>query len=75
MKHVVTGGTGFVGGALVFELLDKTTLSLPAGDDQKRPPRSVQATVVYDQALFVDSAVSNVRDAIPFPRTPGNAKY
>lgn len=25
MKHVVTGGTGFVGGALVFELLDKTT--------------------------------------------------
>jgi nucleoside-diphosphate-sugar epimerase len=25
MKHVVTGGTGFVGAALVFELLDKTT--------------------------------------------------
>jgi nucleoside-diphosphate-sugar epimerase len=25
MQHVVTGGTGFLGGALVFELLDKTT--------------------------------------------------
>lgn len=37
MQHVVTGGTGFVGGALVFELLDQTTSDLavivrPSGD-------------------------------------------
>ena len=41
MKHVVTGGTGFVGGALVFELLDKTTSDIavivrPSGS---RPPK------------------------------------
>ena len=48
----------------VRELLEKSTLVLPAGNDQKRPPRSIQATVVYDQATFVESAVSNVRDAI-----------
>ena len=48
----------------VRELLAKSTLVLPAGSEQKRPPRSVQATVAYDQATFVESAVSNVRDAI-----------
>jgi multidrug efflux pump subunit AcrB len=48
----------------VRELLAKNTLALPPGDDQKRPPRSIQATVVYDQAEFVESAVNNVRDAI-----------
>ena len=48
----------------VRELLQKTSLDLPAGDEQKRSPRGIQATVVYDQAVFVDSAVSNVRDAI-----------
>jgi multidrug efflux pump subunit AcrB len=48
----------------VRELLEKSTLILPAGGEQKRPPRSIQATVVYDQAAFVESAVSNVRDAI-----------
>ena len=41
MKHVVTGGTGFVGAALVFELLDKTASEIavivrPSGS---RPPR------------------------------------
>ena len=29
-----------------------------------RPPRNIQATVVYDQATFVRTAVDNVRDAI-----------
>ena len=28
------------------------------------PPRNIQATVAYDQAHFVDTAVDNVRDAI-----------
>jgi multidrug efflux pump subunit AcrB len=28
------------------------------------PPRNIRATVVYDQATFVDTAVANVRDAI-----------
>src|SRR5437588_2532354 len=45
-------------------LLDRTRLTLPAGDPNKRPPRNIQATVVYDQAVFVDTAVHNVRDAI-----------
>src|SRR2546421_1532913 len=45
-------------------LLDKSGLTLPAGAPDKRPPRNVQATVVYDQAVFVETAVHNVRDAI-----------
>jgi multidrug efflux pump subunit AcrB len=45
-------------------LLDKEGLKLPPGDPNKPPPRNVQATVVYDQAAFVNSAVDNVRDAI-----------
>lgn len=48
----------------IHELLDRTTLNLPPGDEHKRPPRAIQATVVYDQAQFVDTAVKNVRDAI-----------
>src|SRR5262249_24757350 len=32
--------------------------------DRQRPPRNIQAQVVYDQATFVNTAVSNVRDAI-----------
>jgi multidrug efflux pump subunit AcrB len=45
-------------------LLDRNGLTLPAGAPKKRPPRNIQATVVYDQASFVETAVHNVRDAI-----------
>ncbi|OWK39067.1 efflux RND transporter permease subunit [Fimbriiglobus ruber] len=45
-------------------LLDKNQLTLPAGADGKRPPRDIQAVVVYDQSSFVTTAVHNVRDAI-----------
>jgi len=48
----------------ISELLDKNGLTLPAGDPNKRPPRNIQARVVYDQAVFVNTAVFNVRDAI-----------
>jgi multidrug efflux pump subunit AcrB len=46
------------------DLLERNRLTLPAGDPRKRSPRNVQATVVYDQANFVETAVHNVRDAI-----------
>jgi multidrug efflux pump subunit AcrB len=46
------------------ELLDRYRLTLPAGSPEKRPPRHIQATIVYDQATFVETAVHNVRDAI-----------
>ena len=39
-------------------------MTLPAGADGKRPPRDIQAVVVYDQSSFVTTAVHNVRDAI-----------
>jgi len=45
-------------------LLDKDSLTHPVGAAGKLPPRNIQATVVYDQATFVQSAVFNVRDAI-----------
>ncbi len=45
-------------------LLEKNGLTRPVGDPGKRPPRNIQATVVYDQATFVETAVFNVRDAI-----------
>jgi multidrug efflux pump subunit AcrB len=45
-------------------LLAKDGLSRPVGDPLKPPPRNVQATMVYDQSAFVQSAVFNVRDAI-----------
>jgi multidrug efflux pump subunit AcrB len=45
-------------------LLDNNQLTLPAGAAAKKPPRNIQATVVYDQADFVETAVHNVRDAI-----------
>jgi multidrug efflux pump subunit AcrB len=45
-------------------LLDRSHLTKPAGAADKRPPRNIQATVVYDQADFVETAVNNVRDAI-----------
>ncbi len=45
-------------------LLDRFQLTSPAGAADKRPPRNIQATIVYDQADFVQTAVHNVRDAI-----------
>ncbi len=45
-------------------LLERSQLTLPAGADGKRPPRDIQAVVVYDQSGFVTTAVHNVRDAI-----------
>jgi multidrug efflux pump subunit AcrB len=45
-------------------LLDRYQLTKPAGAADERPPRNIQATVVYDQAEFVQTAVANVRDAI-----------
>ncbi len=45
-------------------LLEKNGLTRPVGDPGKKPPRNIQATVVYDQASFVETAVFNVRDAI-----------
>jgi multidrug efflux pump subunit AcrB len=46
------------------ELLESNQLTLPAGAEGKRPPRDIQAVVVYDQSTFVTTAVHNVRDAI-----------
>src|SRR5207248_11483473 len=48
----------------IAQLLDKNSLTLPVGDAHKKPPRHIQATIVYDQAAFVETAVFNVRDAI-----------
>jgi multidrug efflux pump subunit AcrB len=45
-------------------LLEKNGLTRPVGDPAKKPPRNIHATVVYDQASFVETAVFNVRDAI-----------
>ena len=45
-------------------LLAKDGLSLPVGDPHKGQPRNIQATLVYDQARFVEASVGNVRDAI-----------
>ncbi len=48
----------------VHALLDADGLTLPPGDPNKKSPRDVLATVAYDQSVFVESAVGNVRDAI-----------
>ena len=45
-------------------LLERNRLTLPVGAEGKRSPRNIQATVVYDQAEFVQTCVDNVRDAI-----------
>ena len=58
------GNTRATSRANVAELLDRRDLTLPAGVPSKPPPRNIQATVVYDQARFVNTAVDNVRDAI-----------
>src|SRR5207253_5980609 len=46
------------------KLLEEKGLTLRSSDSHKKPPRNIQATVVYDQAVFVQTAVDNVRDAI-----------
>src|SRR6478609_1532735 len=48
----------------VAALLEERGLTKPTDDPNKKPPRNIRATVVYDQAAFVRSAVDNVRDAI-----------
>ena len=48
----------------VAKLLEEKGLTLPAGAANKPPPHNIQATIVYDQARFVETAVDNVRDAI-----------
>ncbi len=48
----------------IDELLTKHGLTLAVGDTRKPAPRNIQATMVYDQRVFVESAVHNVRDAI-----------
>ncbi len=45
-------------------LLAKDGLTLPAGTPHKGQPHNIQATLVYDQARFVEASVGNVRDAI-----------
>jgi multidrug efflux pump subunit AcrB len=48
----------------VAGLLEERGLTKPTDDPKKRPPRNIRATIVYDQADFIRSAVDNVRDAI-----------
>jgi multidrug efflux pump subunit AcrB len=48
----------------VAALLDEKGLTRATDDPQKKPPRNIRATVVYDQAGFIQTAVDNVRDAI-----------
>jgi multidrug efflux pump subunit AcrB len=48
----------------VSRMLDQSGLSLPAGAQAKPAPRNIQALIVYDQTVFVNTAVNNVRDAI-----------
>jgi multidrug efflux pump subunit AcrB len=46
------------------KLLEERGLTLSSDDPRKKPPRDIRATVVYDQATFVQTSVDNVRDAI-----------
>ncbi len=46
------------------DLLDQESLTLAPDDPNKRPPRNIQVTPVYDQSKFVEASVGNVRDAI-----------
>src|SRR5262249_38688348 len=48
----------------IAALLEKNGLTLPPDDPRKPTPHNIQATVVYDQASFVETAVDNARDAI-----------
>src|SRR3954464_12389710 len=48
----------------VAALLEERGLTKATDDPNKKPPRNIRTTVVYDQATFVRTAVDNVRDAI-----------
>src|SRR5207248_9334007 len=48
----------------VAALLAEKDLTRATDDPLKKPPRNIRATVVYDQAGFIQTAVPNVRDAI-----------
>jgi multidrug efflux pump subunit AcrB len=48
----------------VAALLEDRGLTKATDDPNKKPPRNIRATIVYDQAAFIRSAVDNVRDAI-----------
>src|SRR5262249_17353729 len=48
----------------VAALLADRGLTLATDDPHKKPPRNIRATIVYDQASFIQTAVDNVRDAI-----------
>jgi multidrug efflux pump subunit AcrB len=45
-------------------MLEGKGLTLSPENPHKKPPRNIQATIAYDQAAFVQTAVDNVRDAI-----------
>src|SRR5262249_567233 len=48
----------------VAALLEAKGLTFSQDDPRKKPPRNIRAVIVYDQAVFVQTAVDNVRDAI-----------
>jgi multidrug efflux pump subunit AcrB len=58
------GGNGVQVSHDVAALLEERGLTKPTDDPNKKPPRNIRATIVYDQAVFIRSAVDNVRDAI-----------
>jgi multidrug efflux pump subunit AcrB len=58
------GGNGVQVSHDVAALLEERGLTRPTEDPNKKPPRNIRATIVYDQATFIRSAVDNVRDAI-----------
>ena len=58
------GGNGVQISRDVAALLKEKGLTVPVNDPSKRPPRNIEASIVYDQAVFVQTSVNNVRDAI-----------
>jgi asparaginyl-tRNA synthetase len=38
-------------------------------------PSAFERTLGFERTLAYVTGLANVRDAIPFPRTPGNARY
>ena len=47
-----------------LQLLRRTACRCRSATATNRQPRNIQATVVYDQARFIETRVDNVRDAI-----------